>query len=62
MDHEVKIDLEDEIPPIHNLLHNLSSLELEEAKKQSQAMLKYGSSVHLNPLMALHIICGKERW
>ena len=32
--HEFKIDLEDEVPPIHRPLYKMSPLELKEAKKQ----------------------------
>ena len=31
--HEFRIDLEDDVPPIHQPLYKLSPLELEEAKK-----------------------------
>ena len=39
--HEFKIDLEDEVPPVHRPLYNMSPLELEEAKKQIEGMLEY---------------------
>ena len=42
MGHELKIDFEDDTPPIHKPLYKLSSLELEEAHKQIQYMLKHG--------------------
>ena len=42
MGHKVKIDLEDETPPIHRPLYKLSLLELEEAKKQIHDMLEQG--------------------
>ena len=32
--HEFKIDLEDDVPPVHRPLYKMSPLELEEAKKQ----------------------------
>ena len=34
MGHELKIELEDDTPPIHRPIYKLSPLELEEAKKQ----------------------------
>ena len=37
--HEFKIDLEDEVPPVHRPLYKMSPLELEEAKKQIESML-----------------------
>ena len=40
--HEFKIDLEDEVPPVHRPLYKMSPLELEEAKKQIESMLKHG--------------------
>ena len=40
--HEFKIDLEDEVPPIHRPLYKMSALELEEAKKQIESMLEHG--------------------
>ena len=40
--HEFKIDLEDEVPPIHCPLCKTSPLELEEAKKQIESMLEHG--------------------
>ena len=40
--HEFKIDLEDEVPPVHCLLHKMSPLELVEAKKQIESMLEHG--------------------
>ena len=40
--HEFKIDLEDEVPPIHRPLYKMSPLELEEAKKQIKSMLEHG--------------------
>ena len=40
--HEFKIDLEDEVPPVHRPLYKMSPLELEEAKKQIESMLKDG--------------------
>ena len=40
--HEFKIDLEDEVPPIHRPLYKMSPLELEEVKKQIESMLKHG--------------------
>ena len=42
MGHEFKIKLEDDTPPIHRPIYKLSPLELEEAKKQIQYMLKHG--------------------
>ena len=41
--HEFKIDLEDEVPLVHCPLYKMSPLELEEAKKQVESMLKNGS-------------------
>ena len=40
--HEFKIDLENEVPPIHRPLYKMSRLELEEAKKQIESMLEHG--------------------
>ena len=40
--HEFKIDLEDEVPPVHRPLYNMSLLELEEAKKQIESILEHG--------------------
>ena len=38
--HEFKIDLEDEVPPIHRPLYKMSPAELEEAKKQIESILE----------------------
>ena len=40
--HEFKIDLEDEVPPVHCPLYKMSLLELEDAKIQIESMLKHG--------------------
>ena len=40
--HEFKIDLEDEVPPVHCPLYKMSLLRQEEAKKQIESMLKHG--------------------
>ena len=40
--HEFKIDLEDEVPPVHRPLYKMSPLELEEAKNQIESMLEHG--------------------
>ena len=40
--HELKIDLEYDTPPVHKPLNKLSPLELEEAKRQIEYMLKHG--------------------
>ena len=40
--HELKIELEDDTPPVHWPLYKLSPLELAEAKKQIEYMLKHG--------------------
>ena len=40
--HEFKIDLEDDVPPVHRPLYKMSPLELEEAKKQIESMLEHG--------------------
>ena len=42
MGHEFRIDLEDDTPPVHRPLYRLSPLELEEAHKHIQYMLKHG--------------------
>ena len=42
MGHEFRIDLEDDTPPLHRPFYKLSLLELEEAYKQIQYMLKHG--------------------
>ena len=39
--HEFKIHLKDEVAPVHRPLYKMSPLELEEAKKQIESMLKY---------------------
>ena len=39
---EFKIDLEDEVPPVHRPLYKMSPFELEEAKKQIESMLEHG--------------------
>ena len=39
---QFKIELEDNVPPVHRPLYKLSPLELEEAKKQIQYMLEHG--------------------
>ena len=40
--HEFRIDLEDDVPPVHRPLYKMSPLELEEAKKQIESMLEHG--------------------
>ena len=40
--HEFKIDLEDDVPPVHRPLYKMSPLELEEEKKQIESMLEHG--------------------
>ena len=40
--HEFGIDLEDDMPPVHRPISKMSPLELEEAKKQIESMLKHG--------------------
>ena len=40
--HEFKMDLEDNVPPVHRPLYKMSPLELEEAKKQIESMLEHG--------------------
>ena len=40
--HEFRIDLEDDVPPVHHPLDKMSPLELEEAKKQIETMLEHG--------------------
>ena len=40
--HEFKIDLGDEVPPVHRPLYKMSPLELDEAKKQIESMLEHG--------------------
>ena len=42
MDHECKIELEDDTPPIHRPIYKLRPRELEEARKQIQYMLEHG--------------------
>ena len=39
--HQFKIDLEDDVPPVHRPLYKLSPLALEEAKKQIQSLLEH---------------------
>ena len=40
--HEFKIDLDDDMPPVHRPLYKMSPLQLEEAKKQIESMLEHG--------------------
>ena len=40
--HEFRIDLEDDVPPVHRPLYKMSPLELDEAKKQIESMLEHG--------------------
>ena len=40
--HELKIDLEDDVPQMHCTLYKMSPLDLEEAKKQIENMLEHG--------------------
>ena len=40
--YEFKIDLEDEVLPVHWPLYKMSPLELEEAKNQIDSMLEHG--------------------
>ena len=40
--HEFKIDLEDDVAPVHRPLYKMSPLELDEAKKQVESMLEHG--------------------
>ena len=40
--HESKIDLEDDVPPVHCPIYKMSPLKLEEAKKQIESMLEHG--------------------
>ena len=40
--HEFKIDLEDDVHPVHRPLYKMSPLELDEAKKQIESMLEHG--------------------
>ena len=39
--HQFKIDLEDDVPPVHRPLYKLSPLELAEAKKQIEMLLEH---------------------
>ena len=39
--HQFKIDLEDDVPPVHRPLYKLSPLELTEAKKQIEMLLEH---------------------
>ena len=39
--HQFKIDLEDDVPPVHRPLYKLSPLELTEAKKQIERLLEH---------------------
>ena len=39
--HEFKIELEDDVPPVHRPLYKLSPLELDEAKKQIEYLLEH---------------------
>ena len=40
--HEFRIDLEDDMPPVHRPLYKMSPLNLEEAKIQIESMLEHG--------------------
>ena len=40
--HAFRIDLEDDVPPVHRPLYKMSPLELDEAKKQIESMLEHG--------------------
>ena len=40
--HEFRIDLEDDVPPVHRPLYKMSPLELEEAKNQIESMIEHG--------------------
>ena len=40
--HQFKIDLEDDVAPVHHPLYKMSPLKLEEAKKQVESMLEHG--------------------
>ena len=42
--HEFKIDLEDDVPPVHRPLYKMSPLELDETRKQIESMLEHGFS------------------
>ena len=62
MDHEFKIDLEDETPPIHRPLYKLCPLEMEEAKKSNLGHAQArGCPAFQIPLWRPHVICAKER-
>ena len=39
--HQFKIDLEDDVPPVHRPLYKLSPLELTEAIKQIEMLLEH---------------------
>ena len=39
--HEFRIDLEDDVPPIHRPLYKMSPLELDETKKQIEYLLEH---------------------
>ena len=39
--HEFRIDLEDDVPPVHRPLYKLSPLELDKAKKQIEMLLEH---------------------
>ena len=39
--HQFKIELEDDVPPVHKPLYKLSPLELKEAKKQIESLLEH---------------------
>ena len=54
--HEFKIELEDDTPPVHRPLYKLSPLELEEAKKQIEYMLKHGFIRSLDTLYSALVL------
>ena len=59
--HEFKIDLEDEVPPVHRPLYKMSPLELEEAKKQIERMLEHGFiRPSDSPYGAPSLLCTQE--
>ena len=37
--HEFKIDLEDDVPPVHRPLYKMGPLELDEARKKIESFL-----------------------
>ena len=60
--HEFRIDLEDDVPPVHRPLYKMSPLELEEAKKQIESMLSTALSDHQILPTGPSLVRTQEGW